>query len=108
MAANDQLTLVAADLATVVTQLDATAAFTEHHVANGVGWYLDEGKSWGFFPATEAVYRNNCDYVASGETASDKRLCWHWIGGALETGFRCGATTSLQSATWRRVVLSHP
>jgi len=104
--AGDLLALAAADLATVVTQPDAPTA-TAHHVANGVGWYFSDDYSWGFFPATEAVNRNPCDFDDGTQTLPGRRLCWPTSAGDLGAGYRCGATLN-PGATWKRLVLAHP
>jgi len=73
------------------------------HQANDVEWYFDEENSWGFAPLGETVSRNSCD---TNSSAAEQRLCWHTGSGDLEGGWRCGATTSLNSSsTWVRHIL---
>lgn len=69
------------------------------HVANGVGWYFSDTYSWGFVSGTDAVSRSSCDTASINPIY---RLCWHT---GSSGGFRCGSTTSLNSATtWQRSV----
>ncbi len=79
------------------------------HDANGVGWYYNGSWSWGFAPQGDAIQRNSCDTVASsigGAGADpDKRLCWHTGGGAINGGWRCGSSDSLNgSGAFQRLV----
>lgn len=69
------------------------------HPGNGVGWYYDEESSWGFAPAGEAVTRTTCD-INSGPL----RMCWHTMGNAVSSGYRCGDNTLNDSAAWERLV----
>jgi hypothetical protein len=69
--------------------------------ANGVSFYYGTSSSMGFAEAGTGVSRLSCD---NASTAADKRLCWHTSGGALSTGWRCGATVSLYTSSWERVV----
>ena len=72
------------------------------HIANGVGWYFDNGSlgSWGFVRAGDTVSKDNCDTDASG--ANDERLCWHLNDFG---GYRCGSVTDLNdSNSYERVV----
>jgi len=73
------------------------------HPANGIEWYFNESWSWGFAPSGETVSRNSCD---TNSTAAEQRLCWHTGDDELEGGWRCGATTGLNSSTtWMRHIL---
>jgi len=73
------------------------------HAANGIEWYFNESYSWGFAPSGETVSRTSCDTNA---TAADQRLCWHTVNEAFSGGWRCGATTNLNSSTtWARHIL---
>lgn len=70
------------------------------HTANDVEWYFDNQDSWGFAPLGASVSRTSCD--TSG-TDPEQRLCWHTGNGEIDGGWRCGATTSLNSSTdWER------
>jgi hypothetical protein len=88
---------------TFVTPVDATTV----HVANGTGWYFNNGQAWGFIKPGDVISRSSCDTQTG--TAPEQRLCWH-LGtttpGVLFGGYRCGAATSLNSSTaWERVLL---
>lgn len=89
---------------TFVTPADATTV----HVANGTGWYFNNGQAWGFAKAGDTVTKSSCDTATSG--SNDQRLCWH-LGtttpGVLFGGYRCGASTSLNSSTAFERVLMH-
>ena len=69
------------------------------HIANGVGWYFndggimgeEEGDAWGFVRAGDSVQKNNCDVDESG--ANDERLCWHLQEDT--GGYRCGVMQDL-------------
>jgi hypothetical protein len=71
------------------------------HVANGVGWYYSDSYSWGFVNNTDSVLRHSCDTFPTNPTS---RLCWH-----TQTfgGYRCGSSTSLESATNYERVIYH-
>ncbi len=74
------------------------------HEGNGVGWYYDEESSWGFAPAGVMVNRTSCDTIT--DVATDLRMCWHTGNGtaSMYFGYRCGANTLNDSATWERLV----
>ncbi len=78
------------------------------HNANGVGWYYHGGTgyySWGFALEGDAVYLNSCDTESGNDGL---RMCWHTNTGNLIGGYRCGATTDLNSSTdWERIVLTN-
>lgn len=99
----DALALAAADQRSVVTTPDVTS---NHHVANGVGWYFNDMLSWGFFPASETIDLSPCDTGAL--TMNDQRLCWHAVEGVLSPGYRCGDNDLTTSSTWQRLILVHP
>lgn len=83
--------------------LDTTTDTTTTNNANGTEWYFNGTRSWGFALGGDAVSKNSCD-VAS--TNAEYRMCMHASGDALTGGYRCGATTGLNSsATWERVIL---
>jgi hypothetical protein len=111
-ASTDVLALSAADLRGVVTQADPSlAAF---HTSHGVGWYYTDtidatDGSWGFFPASDTVNRNNCDLDTGAQTSKDLRLCWNVGEGAIKDGWRCGNNTlgGASGSTYRRLVLVH-
>lgn len=66
-----------------------------------VQWY-NTGFAIGFAHKDDALDLNSCDYRPSGRL--DRRLCWHENRVNLG-GYRCGATTGLNSATnWERAV----
>jgi hypothetical protein len=74
------------------------------HEQNGVGWYFDEGSSWGFAPAGEPVMRMSCD-DAPEESAPHQRMCWHTVDGSLDAGYRCGDNDlSYSPPDWERVI----
>lgn len=101
--ATDTLTVVAADTRAVVTTVDASN--TGFHASNngGVGWYFGTNWSWGFFPLGQAVNRSSCDVAPA---SPEQRLCWHTGGGAINGGYRCGATIGLNAdATFQRLIL---
>jgi hypothetical protein len=101
----DALALAAADQRSVVTTPDATS---NHHVANGVGWYFNDMLSWGFFPASETVNLDPCDFDTGTQTMKDQRLCWHAVEGVISPGYRCGNNDLSTSSIWQRLVLVHP
>ena len=75
------------------------------HYANDVGWYYNGSYSMGFVNAADTVSRSSCD-VGSG-SFPQHRLCYHTGSNQLNGGYRCGTTTSLNSATnWQRVILT--
>jgi len=85
---------------TFATPSDTTTV----HVANGTAWYFNTSRSWGFAKAGDAVSKNSCDTGVA--TDPEQRMCWHTTAGNVDTGWRCGATESLNfSAAWQRVVL---
>ena len=69
---------------------------------NGVGWYYSASESWGFAPGGQAITRNSCDTTSPG---NNDRICWHTGPATLNSGWRCGSNTNLNSALWERVVL---
>ena len=72
------------------------------NVANGVGWYFNDDFSWGFAPEAESIDLNICDISSSSPGA---RLCWHTQQSPGLGGWRCGATTGLNSSpAWERIV----
>jgi hypothetical protein len=82
---------------------DTSAATNTPHVANGSGWYFDDSLSWGFALEGDPILRVSCDIET---THPEQRLCWHTTGSALSSGWRCGATTDLNStASYERVIL---
>lgn len=85
----------------------------EPHNANGVGWYFNQGASWGFAPEGATIRRFTCDIVDStlqlDGTDGDKRLCWHTSSGLLSSGWRCGGNDQLNSDfTFERVIFAAP
>jgi cysteine-rich repeat protein len=71
--------------------------------ANGSGWYYSDAYSWGFAGQGDVITRSSCDTAAVNP---EQRLCWHTGGGAINGGWRCGATTGLNGDNgWERVVL---
>lgn len=69
------------------------------YTANGVGWYFSNSYSWGFVKGGDTPIRNSCDVGSSNEVY---RLCWHTNEGG---GYRCGATSGLNSdSTWEKVI----
>lgn len=70
-------------------------------VANGTGWYYDDAYSWGFARQGDPLVRNSCD---TDNTNAAQRLCWHTGNNTINSGWRCGASTSI-GAGWERVVL---
>ena len=76
------------------------------HVANGVGWYFNNTRSWGFAPAGDPVTLNVCDTAVNPNNGL--RLCWTMGGrfgapsGTIAAGYRCGADTS--NTGWERLV----
>ncbi len=71
------------------------------HVANGTGWYYSSVYSMGFTLAAETVSRNSCD---TANTNPNSRLCFHTGGGNINSGYRCGADTTLNgSVAYERV-----
>ena len=100
----DNVQVAAADTRTIVTGSYGTGT-TDHFVANGVGWYgTNDGRSWGFFPAGEALSRNSCD---TQDGMGEKRLCWHTLAiNELSFGYRCGTNKSLNSnSVYQRMIL---
>ncbi len=82
-----------------VLQDDGNAADAAHQ-HNGSTWYFNEGRSWGFAGAQQAVARNSCDTNGAGE---DTRLCWHTNGGNLRPGWSCGSNRGI-GGDWERIV----
>jgi hypothetical protein len=102
---SDTLTLLAQGPRSDVT-FDTDDNEFEVHVANGVGWYFNNGPSdnhgfsWGFIREGDSVDKGNCDTDTSG--TNDERLCWHLNDFG---GYRCGATTGLNgSVDFERIV----
>lgn len=102
---SDTLSLLAQGQRSDVT-FDTDDNEFEVHVANGVGWYFNNGPSsehgfsWGFIKAGDSVVKNNCDTAKSG--ANDERLCWHLND---DGGYRCGVATGLNdSEDFERIV----
>ena len=78
---------------------DTGTSATATNLANDVKWYFRNvsGEAWGFVDSASTPNNNSCDTNTGGQ-----RVCWHIdaVG-----GYRCGATTSLNSSTaWERVV----
>ncbi len=69
------------------------------HDANGSGWYFNTSWSWGFALQGDPINRIQCD---TQNVNAAKRLCWHTIGGNLDSGWRLGANTYLNSVTFER------
>jgi hypothetical protein len=102
---SDTLTLLAQGQRSDVT-FDTGDTADGLHLANGVGWYFnngpsdDHGFSWGFVREGDSVNKNNCDVDTSG--ANDERLCWHLND---DGGYRCGVTRGLNgSEDFERIV----
>ena len=80
--------------------------------SNGVGWYYNGNYSWGFAPEGDTINRNQCDVVDSSFGVGidgDKRLCWHTLNNALNSGWRCGRADSLNSSSaYERVIFGRP
>lgn len=55
----------------------------------------------GFTNAGELPDRNSCD-INTGSYPS-QRMCWHSSGGYLDSGWRCGTSTSVGSGWDRRI-----
>lgn len=73
-------------------------------LSNGSLWYYDTVDSWGFAGGGDTVTLSSCDTASTNPTL---RLCYHTGGGTLTGGYRCGATTSLNSSQlWERMVLT--
>jgi hypothetical protein len=71
--------------------------------SNGVDWYYNNDRSWGFAPAGSELYLNSCDM-----NDGDQRLCWHTGSGQLNGGFRCGDTTFINdSFDWERLIFTN-
>jgi hypothetical protein len=80
-----------------------TGSSNTPHVANGSGWYYSDSYSFGFAPEGEPLSRGSCDTAGS---AADRRMCVHTSGGTIRGGWRCGATTGINSAAnWERLIL---
>lgn len=71
------------------------------NVANGVGWYYSNNWSWGFTNGSDTVARSSCDSLTNTPT----RLCWHT--GQAGGGYRCGASTGLNSDLTTERVIYH-
>jgi hypothetical protein len=71
--------------------------------SNGVGWYYNDSFSWGFAPGGESVNRSPCDFDNGSQTSTDKRMCWHTLGG-ISDGYRCGAKDLNGNSQWERAV----
>jgi hypothetical protein len=72
-----------------------------------VGWYFNDSWSWGFFPGSEAVNLDPCDFDTGAQTMKDQRMCWHAVDGVLNPGYRCGDNQLESSAVWNRLVMAH-
>ncbi|UJR18859.1 hypothetical protein I4U23_021987 [Adineta vaga] len=71
------------------------------NIANGVGWYFSDSYSWGFIKGGDTATRGICD---TGSTNAIYRLCW-FTGGYVGGGYRCGASTGLNSdVNWERII----
>ena len=64
-------------------------------VENGVKFYFSDNYSIGFAQADKSLERDSCDI---GDEAAESRLCFHTSNKALQGGYRCGATTSLNGS----------
>ena len=100
------LRVAAADVEAVVFPATQDGSgTTDHHVANGVGWYFTDGASVGFFRAGDDLVRNVAD-TATG-AYPEERLSWHTTGSV--GGYRCGADKGLNGVpTWSRYVFFYP
>lgn len=97
---NQNLTVAAMGLKSDVTFVTGNSGCGQNktHAANGVEWYYDTNWSWGFLKAGDTKSLCSCD---TDGTDAALRLCWHANSG----GYRCGATTGLNSnSSWTRVV----
>jgi len=72
------------------------------NVANGVAWYFGDDFAWGFADGGDSIELNTCDISTDN---AEKRLCWHTQQSPGLGGWRCGATTNLNTLpTFERVV----
>ena len=68
---------------TVFETSNNQTGYTAFNFGNGLGWYYDTSKSFGFVEAelkssTTTVNRSSCDTASD---SAEKRLCWHTSGG---------------------------
>lgn len=66
------------------------------HYKNGVEWYFNSSRSWGFALAGDGVTKGSCDTASANP---DYRMCFHTSGGVVTGGYRCGSNSSLNSST---------
>lgn len=103
--------LLAAEGDAAEVLLDVGPGANASHEHNGVQWYFDPTRSWGFAPAGAPINRNSCDVEGSDR---DQRMCWHMnVPGAapneIAGGWNCGVDTFLQAnsgAGWERVLFT--
>ena len=107
---NPDFTLAAYAKRVDVTTDTTTDSITVHN-ANGVDWYFNTSKSWGFAPQGAGVNKSNCDYNDGTQLLPEQRMCVHTSGGLIGSGYRCGDNQVLNlnsNADWERVILQAP
>ena len=90
---------------------DTGQNFNTTRLANGVYWYYNTSRSWGFSPRN-IVYKNTCDTSDSnfGDAHQNtgngnQRVCYHTGSGRINGGWRCGDQYNLNLSTaWERVI----
>jgi len=101
-AGNANFTLVAhAPMADVF--FDTGINTTTVHNANGVDWYFNLSRSWGFAQAGTGVSKSTCD-TASNSPGS--RMCWHTGGSSVTSGYRCGTNFLNGNNAWERMAFA--
>lgn len=94
---------VLAQAPTTDVMFDTGNDTTTVHSANGVNWYFNSSRSWGFVDPGEAVNKNTCDTAAGS-----KKMCMHTATGTIRGGYRCGGTANLNSsAAYERIIYSN-
>jgi hypothetical protein len=105
-AVGSPLLLVAGMAVKTDVTFDTGNNVTTTHAANGLEWYHNTSRSWGFAPGGQAVTKNTCDTTNTG---SGDRLCWHTNAGNMTGGWRCGSNTGLNASTaFERLIYVRP
>ena len=87
----------------ILTDVGPGQAATHEH--NGVSWYYNGSRSWGFAAEGTGVSRNSCDTRA---VEPDSRMCWHTSNNRVTSGYRCGRTTLNGNNNWERIIYHRP
>jgi len=75
------------------------------HEHNGVSWYYNPSRSWGFAGLNTGVSRNSCD---TAQVQPELRMCWHTSNNRVTSGYRCGRQTLNGNNAWERIIFHRP